>query len=172
MPKTKNDIAEYRSYYLPSDFPVLLLSGEHWKISNIPSKHLHFHNCLEIGMCHSESGYMEFNGKERLFFKEGDITCIPRNIPHTTYSSPDTQSHWSYLFLNTQELFKNMALQLLVPAALNHHPPRQTQGCPHRNGMRQGGEKYRSPSCFRPSCQTRRTLRTRTRDQARRSARP
>ncbi len=81
MPKTKNDVAEYRSYYLPSDFPVLLLSGEHWKISNIPSKHLHFHNCLEIGMCHSESGYMEFNGKERLFFKEGDITCIPRNIP-------------------------------------------------------------------------------------------
>ena len=55
MPKTKNDIAEYRSYYLPSDFPVLLLSGEHWKISNIPSKHLHFHNCLEIGLCHSES---------------------------------------------------------------------------------------------------------------------
>ncbi len=67
MPKTKNDIAEYRSYYLPSDFPVLLLSGEHWKISNVPSKHLHFHNCLEIGVCHSESGYMEFNGKERLF---------------------------------------------------------------------------------------------------------
>lgn len=114
MPKTKNDIAEYRSYYLPSDFPVLLLSGEHWKISNIPSKHLHFHNCLEIGLCHSESGYMEFNGKERLFFKEGDITCIPRNIPHTTYSSPDTQSRWSYLFLNTQELFKNMAPQIRV----------------------------------------------------------
>jgi len=112
MPKTKNDIAEYRSYYLPSDFPVLLLSGEHWKISNVPSKHLHFHNCLEIGVCHSESGYMEFNGKERLFFKEGDITCIPRNIPHTTYSSPGTQSRWSYLFLNTQELFKNMAPQI------------------------------------------------------------
>lgn len=109
MPKPKNDIAEYRNYFLPSDFPVLLLTGEHWKISNVPSKHLHFHNCLEIGLCHSESGYMEFNGRERLFFKEGDITCIPRNIPHTTYSSPNTESRWSYLFLNTQELFKNIA---------------------------------------------------------------
>ena len=110
-PPTKN-IAEYRSYYLPSDFPVLLLSGDHWKISDIPSNRLHFHNCLEIGVCHSESGYMEFNGKERLFFKEGDITCIPRNIPHTTYSTPNTQSHWSYIFLNPQELFKNLMPQI------------------------------------------------------------
>lgn len=110
-PPVKN-IAEYRSYYLPSDFPVLLLSGDHWKISDIPSNRLHFHNCLEIGVCHSESGYMEFNGKERLFFKEGDITCIPRNIPHTTYSTPNTQSHWSYIFLNPQELFKNLMPQI------------------------------------------------------------
>lgn len=110
-PPIKN-IAEYRSYYLPSDFPVLLLSGDHWKISDIPSNRLHFHNCLEIGVCHSESGYMEFNGKERLFFKEGDITCIPRNIPHTTYSTPNTQSHWSYIFLNPQELFKNLVPQI------------------------------------------------------------
>lgn len=113
MAKPKNSIAEYRSYYLQSDFPVLLLSGDHWKISNIPSKNLHFHNCLEIGICHSESGYMEFNGQqEPLLFKEGDITCIPRNIPHTTYSSPNTESHWSYLFIDPQELFKNVAPNL------------------------------------------------------------
>lgn len=109
MAKGKNSIAEYRSYYLPSDFPVLLLSGEHWKISNIPSKNLHFHNCLEIGICHSESGHMEFHsGQEPLYFKEGDITCIPRNIPHTTYSSVGTESRWSYIFLDPQELFKNV----------------------------------------------------------------
>ena len=109
MAKPKTSVAEYRNYYLPFDFPVLLLSGEHWKISNIPSKNLHFHNCLEIGVCHSESGYMEFNGRqERLFFKEGDITCVPRNIPHTTYSSPNTESHWSYLFIDPGELFRNV----------------------------------------------------------------
>lgn len=109
MSKPKTSVAEYRNYYLPFDFPVLLLSGEHWKISNIPSKNLHFHNCLEIGVCHSESGYMEFNGRqEPLFFKEGDITCVPRNIPHTTYSSPNTESHWSYLFIDPGELFRNV----------------------------------------------------------------
>ncbi len=110
MSKPKTGIAEYRNYYLPYDFPVLLLSGDHWKISNIPSKNLHFHNCLEIGICHSESGYMKFNGRqEPLFFKEGDITCVPRNIPHTTYSSPGTESHWSYLFIDPSELFRNIA---------------------------------------------------------------
>jgi len=126
MSKHKNSVAEYRSYYLPSEFPVLLLSGEHWKISDIPSGNLHFHNCLEIGVCHSQSGYMEFiNGKKPLYFKAGDITCVPRNIPHTTYSSPGTESRWSYLFLNPQELFRNITKNLpwdfatLSPSAYN-----------------------------------------------------
>ena len=59
MPKPINAITEYRNYYLPPHFPVLLLTGEHWRISDIPSDRLHFHNCLEIGICHSDSGFME-----------------------------------------------------------------------------------------------------------------
>ena len=48
MARPKSPVTEYRSYYLPMQFPVKLLSGDHWKISDIPSKRLHFHNCLEI----------------------------------------------------------------------------------------------------------------------------
>ena len=47
MAKSKRAVTEYRSYYLPTHFPVLLLSGDYWKISDIPSGSLHFHNCLE-----------------------------------------------------------------------------------------------------------------------------
>ncbi len=109
MPKTKNAVAEYRNYFLPHDFPVLLLSGDYWRISSTPSPNLHFHNCLEIGICHSDSGYMAFNGrKDPLFFKAGDVTCVPRNIPHTTWSSEGTESHWSYLFINVEEFMKNL----------------------------------------------------------------
>lgn len=104
MPKPKSTITEYRNYYLPLHFPVLLLSGDYWKISDIPSGRLHFHNCLEIGICHSDHGTMEFYG-EALPFKEGDITVIPRNVPHTTYSAPGAASHWSYLMLDPGELF-------------------------------------------------------------------
>lgn len=107
MAKPKGVITEYRSYYLPMHFPVLLLSGDYWKISDIPSGRLHFHNCLEIGICHSESGCMEIFG-EPVPFREGDVTVVPKNIPHTTYSTPGTESHWSYLFLDPQELFKNV----------------------------------------------------------------
>ena len=111
MPKQKNSVMEYRNYYLPVDFPVLILSGEHWKISDIPSSRLHFHNCLEIGLCHSCSGTMKFYS-EPMTFKAGDVTCIPRNIPHTTYSDKGTESRWSYIMFDPAELFR-----ALLPAS-------------------------------------------------------
>jgi len=107
MAKTKGIVTEYRNYYLPLHFPVLLLSGDYWKISDIPSGRLHFHNCLEIGICHSESGFMEIFG-EIIPFKEGDVTVIPQNVPHTTYSSPGVESRWSYIYLDPKELFKGL----------------------------------------------------------------
>lgn len=107
MSKQKKIITEYRNYYLPLQFPAILLSGDYWKISDVPSGRLHFHNCLEIGVCHSDSGILNLCGNP-LTFKEGDVTCIPRNIPHTTYSSKGTESHWSYLFLDPEELFHNL----------------------------------------------------------------
>ena len=107
MSKKKNTITEYRNYQLSPDFPIFLLSGDHWRLSDVKSKRLHFHNCLEIGICHSESGYMEFYG-EPFYFKSGDITVIPRNVPHTTYSSPGCESLWTYLFLNLNELLSSM----------------------------------------------------------------
>ncbi|MCR4727550.1 MAG: AraC family transcriptional regulator [Lachnospiraceae bacterium] len=105
--KKKSTIIEYRNYFLPPEFPVLLLSGDHWKISDIPSGRLHFHNCLEIGFCHSESGIMEFFGNE-YHFKAGDLTFIPKNIPHTTYSDKGCESRWSYLFLEPSEIFEGI----------------------------------------------------------------
>lgn len=107
MPKRKRTITEYRSYSLPWQFPLLLLSGDHWKISDIPSDRLHFHNCLEIGICHSYSGsLMVFD--EPVPFRSGDVTVVPKNVPHTTYSAPGTESLWSYIFVDPQALFRNM----------------------------------------------------------------
>lgn len=107
MAKAKATVTEYRNYYLPMHFPVLLLSGDYWKISDIPSGRLHFHNCLEIGICHSDSGYIELFG-EKIPFQAGDVTVIPKNVPHTTYSTPGTESHWSYIFVDPQELLRNI----------------------------------------------------------------
>lgn len=106
MPRKKKPVIEYRHYSLPITFPVLLLSGERWRISDIKSEHLHFHNHLEIGICYSDSGSMEING-ETVPFRAGDVTFLPRYLPHTTYSSPNTASLWSYLFFSPEELFQH-----------------------------------------------------------------
>ena len=103
MPKQKNPIIEYRDYELPIGFPVILLCGENWHISDKRSGRLHFHNCTEIGICHTDSGFMEFDG-EKHAFAAGDITFMSRHVPHTTYSSPGESSLWSYLFFDPYEL--------------------------------------------------------------------
>lgn len=51
---------------------------------------------------------MEFYG-ETCPFQEGDVTIIPQNVPHSTYSTPGASSLslWSYLFLDPKELFRH-----------------------------------------------------------------
>ena len=103
MAKQKSIITEFRNYPLRVEFPILLLTGNQWWISDVPSANLHFHNCLEIGLCHEGEGTLIIQ-KESRHFSAGDITIIARNIPHTTYSAPGTQSLWTYLFVDPQEL--------------------------------------------------------------------
>lgn len=105
MPRPKHIDIEYRNYLLPAYFPIILLSGEEWRISDIPSGTLHFHNCLEIGLCESDSGTIEFFGR-KVPFKKDDVTIIAKDVAHTTYSTKGTNSKWSYIFVNVQELIE------------------------------------------------------------------
>ncbi len=107
MARTKRDIVEYRIYDLPVDLPVFTLSGDEWRISDTPSSRLHFHNCLEIGFCHSDSGYLRFED-EVVHFRAGDIFLIPRHVPHTTCSARGCQSLWSYLFVDLDVLARTV----------------------------------------------------------------
>ena len=107
MAKPKKTVIEYRNYELPMHFPVLLLTGDRWHISDVKSGKLHFHNCLEIGVCHTDSGFIEFDTTP-VSFKAGDMTFISRNVPHTTYSSKGEASLWSYIFIQPDELLKGM----------------------------------------------------------------
>lgn len=106
MSKQKSVLTKYKSYPLPLHFPVLLLSGDSGKDSDIPDNCRHFHDCLEIGICHSGSGIVEFYG-EMADFKAGDIIVIPRNIAHAVYPAADIASRWSYIYFSPGELFRN-----------------------------------------------------------------
>lgn len=57
-------------------------------------------------------------------FGPGSITCVGRNIPHTTWSKPDDPSLWSYLFLDPelllgQDVFRQLALPAQGQSFLN-----------------------------------------------------
>lgn len=107
MGRKPKKVVEFRVYDLPIHFPVLALDGEQWQISDILSDRLHFHNCLEIGICHSDSGILVFED-ETISFRAGDVTCIPRHMLHTTCSSKGERSHWSYLFVDLDEMLYDM----------------------------------------------------------------
>jgi AraC-like DNA-binding protein len=74
-----------------------------WRISDVPSGRLHFHNCLEIGLCESDSGILEFSD-QRCEFEADNVSFIAGDVPHTTYSTPGTASKWSYIFVDMETL--------------------------------------------------------------------
>jgi len=107
MARRPRQVIEYRVYELNIDFPALLLDGEQWHISDVKSKRLHFHNCMEIGICHTNSGTLLVRD-EPYTFHAGDVTVLPRHVPHTTYSSSGMTSLWSYLFVDLRELLSDI----------------------------------------------------------------
>ncbi|MBQ8159293.1 MAG: helix-turn-helix domain-containing protein [Clostridia bacterium] len=113
MSRQKQRAVECRSYDLSPTLPILVLSGEKWYISPVRNQVLHFHNCLEIGLCRTHSGMMEF-GEETHAFHAGDLTCIGKNVPHTTYSSPGESSLWTYLFLDPVGMMETSGIQALA----------------------------------------------------------
>lgn len=113
MGRHSKTVIEYRSYEFPPHFPLRVIAGEEWRISDVPSGVLHFHNCLEIGICESDSGKMNFSGKV-VPFKAGDITFVAGDVPHTTWSDPGCASKWSYIFTDAEELLR----PFFDPAAL------------------------------------------------------
>lgn len=95
---------EYRPYELRNDFPVVALQGDIWRLSDVPSSRLHFHNCLEIGLCKDGQSHMILGSKE-ITIHAGDVTCIGSDIVHTTWSEKGTKALWSYLFVDLEQLF-------------------------------------------------------------------
>jgi AraC-like DNA-binding protein len=155
MPRPKRAVLEYRNYELPAGFPLIVLTGNEWIISATPSSRLHFHNCLEIGICHSGSGTMLFNHLPAEF-GPGSITCVGRNIPHTTWSKPDDPSLWSYLFLDPelllgQDMFQQLALPSQGQSFLNNcHIVLSANQAPWGESLAQGiiGEQTRQEAGY------------------------
>ena len=105
MSRPSRTVVEYRDYALPANFPVVVLTGEVWRISDKPSGVYHFHNCLEIGLCESDGATLEFPDA-KFHVSAGDVTLISSDLPHTTYSDPGCASKWSYFYTEPDDLLR------------------------------------------------------------------
>lgn len=133
MPRKAKPIIEYRIYDLEPDFPVQMHEGDNWLISNVLSGRQHFHNCLEIGVCHENSGTLYY-GKEKQAFRAGDVSCIAHHVLHTTCSQRQGPlSRWSYLFVAPDGLLGRELYETVSPttdALLDAHLLVNRDECP------------------------------------------
>ena len=105
--KKKKEL-QYRYYEMPEDSHVLALMGRDWvRKYGDGITYLHFHNYMEIGICHEGCGDMVY--EDTVFrFEPGCFTVIPPNYPHTTNSDPGTYGYWEYLFVDCETLLSGL----------------------------------------------------------------
>ena len=108
MAKKKKDSIESRYYEIGQDEYVLALFGESWvRDYGRDVDGFHFHNLMEIGICHEGHGEMSYE-EGKITYRPGTITIIPQNIPHTTISEEGKKSFWEYLFLDPAQLVREV----------------------------------------------------------------
>ena len=94
-------VADYKIF--PTDFPAInLLYTQQYKSYS----ELHYHNCLEIGLCISGNGAVMI-GNKLYSFEENHITIIPKNCIHDGHINSkigDKCSVWKFIFINTNKL--------------------------------------------------------------------
>lgn len=106
MAKKKKKPAEFRIYELSGDEPVLALTGNKWKqVYGENIDNMHFHNLLEIGLCHYGDGDLVIED-DSYRFGPGMVSCIPANFLHVTRSDAGVVAFWEYLYINPEEMLK------------------------------------------------------------------
>ncbi len=107
MKKAKKKV-ELRYYDIPQNEFLIALWGDYWKRQyGTEGSLIHFHNLMEIGICHYGIGEMVME-QETLPYHEGMITVIPPNYPHNTISRENKESFWEYLFVDVEKILQSM----------------------------------------------------------------
>ena len=108
MASRKKPSMQFRYYDPPQKEHCLALLGQSWvrEYSN-GIDYLHFHNLMEIGYCRQGNGILVLNDR-CLPYESGMISVIPRNYPHSTNSEVGTTSSWEYLFLDPEEMLREV----------------------------------------------------------------
>lgn len=68
----------------------------------------HYHNCLEIGLCMSGSGFVRL--REKFYsFSPGSIIVAPKGVHHNQeYNDDSSMVYWRYLVINDEYLLRHL----------------------------------------------------------------
>ena len=106
MGRSKRQRLEFRFYEIPQNEYVLALLGDSWRrVYGHDVQHLHFHNLMEIGICHEGRGVLTLDKRE-CAYTGGMISVIPASFPHNTRS--EGEDFWEYLFLAPAQLVREL----------------------------------------------------------------
>ena len=69
-----------------------------------PISALHYHHCVEFGVCCNGTG--EMHVENRIYrFCPGDISCVGADVPHFSKADVGVESNWIWIFLDATQLF-------------------------------------------------------------------
>ena len=99
------DKLEFRYYEIPEKEQLLALLGESWK-RPFGLDYLHFHNYMEVGVCHYGEGEAVIEDRHYPF-RDTAITVIPPNIPHD-HRTTGERSFWEWLYIDVENVLGEM----------------------------------------------------------------
>lgn len=68
---------------------------------------LHYHNCMEIGLCIAGSGFVRLN--EKIYpFSAGSIIIAPKGVYHNQQYGDEQMIYWRYLVINDDYLLRHL----------------------------------------------------------------
>ena len=97
---------ECRNYPLCEDDLLITMLDSPYYPPYMPDS-LHYHNCLEIGICLTGSGRVSL-GRRSLPFSAGSVIVAPRGVYHNQQNEGAQLTHWRYLAINDEHLSLKM----------------------------------------------------------------
>ena len=121
-----NSKLEFREYKLSDDFPVLVLSPnslngtseQNINLYNNTVQKYHFHNCIEIGICHENEHLLAFDNRT-YELKPGDFFVLsPYSMHFVNHTSETSSKCCEYLYVKPEKLLHDF-YPLDIPEAMH-----------------------------------------------------
>ena len=104
---------------LPEDFPCGTSGIYTQKDRDI--LYLHRHECWEFGYCLDGSGIFVI-GDRILTFEGGDCVVIPPGVVHLARSTPGTESHWKWTYMDLEYILMREFPEKKLKELINRPP--------------------------------------------------